>query len=76
MVNLAAYLPSWTISVTTCTFRDVAFWLRVPVTVHSLRLPVLEVGLEKNLGGGGADHEGKEQSSGAFIKMLPVCHRD
>src|SRR5262249_1460707 len=41
-----AYFPSCTISVTTCTFRDVAFWPRVPVLLHSLRSPDSKLALK------------------------------
>src|SRR5690349_18059710 len=36
-------------SLTTWIFLDVAFWLRVPVAVHSLRLPVSKSALKRIL---------------------------
>src|SRR5258708_6729904 len=49
MVNLPAYFPSWTMSVTTWMFLGVAFWLRVPVLLHSLRSPVSNPALKRTL---------------------------
>src|SRR5580692_11751543 len=49
IVNLPAYFPSWTMSVTTWTFLGVAFWLRVPVLLHSLRSPVSKLALKMTL---------------------------
>src|SRR6266567_1321747 len=46
IVNLPAYFPSWTMSVTTWTFLGVAFWPRVPVLLHSLRSPVSKSALK------------------------------
>src|SRR5260370_40183048 len=46
IVNLPAYFPSWTMSVTTWTFLGVAFWPRMPVLLHSLRSPVSKSALK------------------------------
>src|SRR5215510_10115081 len=46
IVNLPAYFPSWTMSVTTWMFLSVAFWPRVPVLLHSLRSPVSKPALK------------------------------
>src|SRR5437879_5969681 len=49
IVNLPAYFPSWTMSVTTWTFLGVAFWPRAPVLLHSLRSPVSKSALKMTL---------------------------
>src|SRR5438034_998883 len=46
IVILPAYFPCWTMSVTTCTFRGVAFWPRVPDVPHWLRSPVSKSALK------------------------------
>src|SRR6478672_12220959 len=81
MVNLPAYLPCWTISVTTWMFLGVAFWPRMPVWFHSLRSPVSKSALKIILAEAGPVTQnrpaetikGTQYRRGSFTKAHAAC---